>query len=954
MHHNIRDVIIQKLKSRTFIVGLIFVLLFSLVAGRVFYLQIVRGEDYLSGFKMKIQKTQEVKSTRGNIYDRNGKLLAYDELAYSVTIEDTGAFDSLSNNKKNDALNNTILDVFSILDQNGDTIASYFNITLDDSGNYEFTDDEGSSRNRFIADVYGAKSFDDLTKKQQNATADDIMNYVCSDDRYHINIDKVGKNDALRIVNIRYAMTQINYTKYLVTTIAKDVSDETVSMIKENSSKLEGISITEESLRRYPDAKYFASVIGYTGVISTEEYEEYSKESDSYSLNDIVGKAGIEQIMDQKLQGRKGEKTFYVDSMGNILKTASETEPTAGNDLYLTIDHDLQVAAYNLLEQKLAGIVYSKIIPALTYDPHTADKTTNIAIPIGDVYINMFENLVLDVSAFPDAADGTVQKQVYQTFTGKQESVLSFVTSEIQNATGTATGLGEEKEAYLRYVVDDILEAKGILNSDKIDTADATYEAWEKEGSISLKDYLEYAISQDWIDTAVLNEKTGSESKYSDSAEILSDIAAYIGSILPDDISFTRTIYHYMVLEGSVSGAQVCMMLYEQGVLAEDQASYAALASGSMSPYDFIRSKIQSLELTPSQIAVEPCTASCVITDPNNGDVLACVSYPGYDNNRLSNTMDSAYYNKLLKDKSQPLYNHATQERTAPGSTFKMVSAMAGLDSGILTGDTTIQCTGIFEKITPSPKCWIYSGAHGYLGVSEAIMRSCNCFFFEVGYELGLDEENNYSSDRGTEALAKYAAEFGLDSTSGIEIPEVKPQISDSDSVRSAIGQGTNNYTTSQLARYVSAIANEGTVYNLTLLDKLTDTKGNVIEDYQTDVYNEIQTSQMNWNLIRNGMEAMVSSASQFTTLSRMDFSMAGKTGTAQQSEVHPDHCLFVGYAPSETPQIAFAIRIANGYTSAYTCEIASNLVQYYFNLTDESALLNGTASDVGENTIED
>ena len=240
------------------------------------------------------------------------------------------------------------------------------------------------------------------------------------------------------------------------------------------------------------------------------------------------------------------------------------------------------------------------------------------------------------------------------------------------------------------------------------------------------------------------------------------------------------------------------------------------LKAGNVGAYDFMRSKIQSLEITPGQLGLEPCTGSLVATDPNTGEVLACVSYPGYDNNRLANTMDSDYYSKLLTNQSRPFYNNATQEKTAPGSTYKPLSAIAGLTEGVIDVNTYLPCAGVYKKVTPNPKCWIYPSSHGNLNVSQGIQHSCNDFFYEVGYRLGLNNvgdskldsdtsdgkstQNYYSSERGIAKLQKYAEEFGLGDTSGMEIPESDPQISDDNSVLSAIGQGTNNYTTSQLA----------------------------------------------------------------------------------------------------------------------------------------------------------
>ena len=312
---------------------LVIFLMFTGLISRVFYLQIVNGEKYLDDFKLQIQKTQEIKATRGNIYDRNGNLLAYNELAFSVTIEDTGDFDIYSNEKKNEKMNKNILDLLNILEKNGDSTVTYLGIILDTNNNFAFTSESETSRHRLIADVYGARSYNDLTEAQAKSTPEKLIEYLCSDQRYDIDMEELGKETALKLVNVRYAMSTIAYSKYLVTTVAKDVSDETVAEVKENADTLVGISVSQETLRRYNNSEYFSSVIGYTGVISTEEYETLSEQDSSYSRNDIVGKAGIEQSMDQVLQGTKGKTTFYVDNMGTVLDTSEVIDPVAGNDL---------------------------------------------------------------------------------------------------------------------------------------------------------------------------------------------------------------------------------------------------------------------------------------------------------------------------------------------------------------------------------------------------------------------------------------------------------------------------------------------------------------------------------------------------------------------------------------------------------------------------------------------
>lgn len=964
MFSRIKEWIMEIIKSRLFVTVIAFCVLFAILIQRVFYLQIVKGQYYLDNYKLQIRKTREVPGTRGNIYDRNGELLAYNELAYSVTIEDNGDYSSMTLKEKNKIINETVEEVIDIVESNGDTVISDFGIILNTSGNYEFAAQNETSKLRFLADIYGYQTIDELTDKEENASADDIINYLCEDERYGYGIDQssMEKSRILKMVNIRYAISLNSFQKYIPTTIASNVSDETVAEIMENSARLQGVNIAEDSLRRYTDSKYFASLIGYTGKISQEEYNEKKESSKEYTLTDIVGKSGLEQTMDEELQGTKGKEIVYVDSVGNVIETEKKTDAVAGNDLYLTIDKNLQEATYQIIEEKLAGILVSRIQNIMNYDPASAGDSSKIIIPIDDVYHALFANEVIDTKHFSSTDAKETEKKVEALVAEKKASCIAEVMSQLRDpAAASYKSLSKEMQAYMNYIADDLLmDQAGILSSDAIDTSDKTYIAWTKDETISLYEYLNYAISKNWINLSEIPQAETEQEKYSDLNEIYGQILTYLEQTLPSDSTFEKLVYRYMIKANELKGKDICRILYEQNVIAFDEGQYQGLESGQIDPYNFLVGKISSLEITPAQLALEPCSGSAVVTDVNTGEVLACVSYPGYDNNRLANTMDSAYYNKLANDLSSPFYNTATQERTAPGSTYKMLTSVAALTEGIITPSDGVVCEGIFEKVFPNPKCWISPGAHGWLDVTGALQHSCNIFYYEMGYELGVTESEDkkgedgkpaktYSSDLGIEKLTKYAEMFGLNEKSGLEISESKPQISDTDSVLSAIGQGTNNYTTSQLARYVTAVANRGKVFQLSLLDKTVDKKGNVVKDYQPELRNEItEVSDSTWNAVQQGMEDMVSTTGTFDSLRLEGFQMAGKTGTAQQSETHPDHALFVGYAPSENPEIAVSVRIANGYNSSYTAEIGRDIVKYKYHLGDTEDIVTGSASMLG------
>ena len=930
------------MKSRLVVLILVFCMTSLVLIGRLFYLQIVRGEDYLENYELQIRRTNEIAATRGNIYDRNGNLIAYNELAYSVTIADTVSTDTGAD-EKNEILNNILDSVLTIVEANGDSVIDNFGIILDSSGTYQFAETNETLRLRFVADVYGRSYTDDLLPEERNQTAAGIMHYLCSE-RYGLDDSDADPAYILKMVNMRYAMGLNSYQQYLSTTIAYDVSDETVAAIMENQDSLTGVDVEETSLRRYPDGEYFASIIGYTGQISQEEYDALSDEDKKrYSLSDIVGKTGIEQTYDSMLQGEKGEATFYVDNLGKVTETVSTKDPKAGNDVYLSIDKDLQISAYKLLEEKIAGILLSKLTNILEYDPASEEDASDIIIPVSDAYHAFIANEVIDMDHFGTDDAGTAEKAVYSVFQQRRESVLGEIMSQLNDPNAPAyRELPDDMQAYMSYIYRDLLtNTVGILMADEIDETDETYTAWTSDETINLYTYLNYAISQNWVDTTRLGSST-----YSSSEEIYQEILAYLEEYLKQDSDFDKLLYEYLIKSGSITGTQICAIVYEQGVLPMDETVYRGRLNGSVDSFSWLRSKIESLEITPGQLALEPCSGGLVVTDPNTGDVLACVSYPGYDNNRLANTMDSAYYNQLNTGTARTFYNRATQEKTAPGSTYKMVSATAGLEEGIVDGDTIIYCNGEFDTVTPSPRCWIHPSGHGGLDIVGAIENSCNIFFYTIGYELGLDSAGNYDSGQGIDLLAKYARMYGLGEKSGLEIDEAEPEISDEYSVQSAIGQGTSNFTVSQLNRYVTAVANKGTIYDLTLVDKITDADGNLLRDNEAEVTGTMDdVSASTWDMLHEGMERMVSS---HATFSGLNFTMAGKTGTAQQNSLHPDHALFVGYAPADSPEIAIATRITHGYNSGYASEIGRDVANIYFNPELADELITGRAADLG------
>lgn len=959
--------LIKKIQlKRTTVVILVFIAMAFILIRQIFELQIIQGENYISEFENRITKTRVLKSTRGNIYDRNGEMVASNILSYSLTFEDNGSYETTR--EKNLTLNGVAYRVLQILSENGDSLSGDFHIVLDENGNYAFDVGEGFTLSRFKADIYGHPLIDDLTKEQASATAEDMMNYLTGSDGFSIVLygedayapeeleqyglpKELSKQEILDIASMRYKLNTNSFQKYMAVTIATNVSESTVAAVMENQSQLQGIDVIEDSVRQYIDDESMGPVLGYTGQASAEELETLKEENPDYSNDAVIGKAGIEQHMEQFLHGTDGQETVTVDNLGKVLKIDENTivPPVAGNDVYLSIDSDWQSAIYQILKQRVAGVLLTRIENTKKFDFEGVKDASQISVPIYDVYNALVANSVIDIEKFNDQDASDTEKNLYAKFQQKQQEVFDTITNRLTGDNPPAyKDESEEVQEYLTYICDTVLrDTLGVISKDAVDTSDPTYLAWAEEESISLREYLNYAAGQNWIDISVISPK----GEYLDSAEIYQAMTSYIVDYLKTDLGFSKLLYKYLLMNDQISGQDLCLVLYEQGVLSKEDEAYSRLASGELNSYDFMINKIANLEIEPAQLALKPCSASAVVTDVNTGKVLACVSYPGYDNNRLSNEMDTDYYTRLSLDLSSPFFNKATQQTTAPGSTLKLLSAVTGMMENLIDDGTYIECTGKFDLVNPPINCWNKSG-HGSLEIRGAIEQSCNYYFNMIGFEAGKNEKDEFSENLSLSKLQKYAEEFGLDENTGIEISEATPHVSDSKAVPSYIGQGNHLYTTSQLARYATALATSGIVYDLSLLDKVTDSQGQTQKTYEPVVKSEMtDVPSYVWEDIHDGMRRVVQTHEQFNGLG---VALSGKTGTAEIDYRQPNHGLFIGYAPSDQPQYAVAVRIANGYSSGNACTTANDIMEYIFDLADKDTILTGYASTDVSNTSND
>lgn len=904
--------------SRVIPFVLIMVTLFGVLIYRLFVLQIVNGEYYKNSYNLKAEKTVAIEGYRGNIYDCEGRLLAYSELAYSVIIEDCGYYES--SKVKHEVLNGIINDTVNIIESHGDSVDYDFPIKYE-KNKYVFTISDNALL-RFLRDIYGHSTISQLTEEERNATATQVVKYLM--ERYKINqsveTDHYDSEMVLKIIYIRYTLAQSSYKRYISYTVASNVSKETMASILENSDKLIGVTIEQDYIRKYNYGTYIAHIIGYTGKVSPTELEDLQLIDPSYEATDIIGKAGIEAEFETILAGKKGYETILVDNVGRVMEVVETVNATVGNDVYLTIDAEYQKDLYHLVEKRIAETLISRI-----YDQNTNRYNGQIVIPTTDVIAAMINNNLISMDLIETSTTPSATA-TYNTFIKQKEAILALIEKEIYRSTPYNNLSDDMKTSITR--VRRLLIDNDIINANKIDLDNPIQKQWS-EGTISFSDYLKNAILNDWIN--IYNLDVSSE--YPTTDEVIAAISKEAIYLITNDETFSKSIYNNLIKSNKISSKNICLILMEQNAIPYTDSEYASIKNGG-SIYKFIIDKLKSLELKPSDLALDPCSASCVVEDPKTGRLIAMVTYPSYDINKFSGTIDAEYYDKLLNDASTPLVNRSTQTKVAPGSTYKPLIAVAGLNEGVINAYTTTQCDGIFDKITPNIKCHIYPGKHGELSLKQAMNISCNEYFCNIGYNLSLQSNGTLNFNKGLATIQEYAKLLGLGTKTGIQIPESSPQVSDYNPVASSIGQGTNAYTALNLARYATTIATSGTVYNTSIVLKTVDSttgKQNYIEP-SIEYHNQI--SGTIWTAVRDSMHEVMSQ-NYSPVAENIPYKLFGKSGTAEENKNRANHANFIcfSYDENNNPDLVVSTVIPYGYTAANAAILSYYAMCEYYDI---------------------
>lgn len=356
----------------------------------------------------------------------------------------------------------------------------------------------------------------------------------------------------------------------------------------------------------------------------------------------------------------------------------------------------------------------------------------------------------------------------------------------------------------------------------------------------------------------------------------------------------------------------------------------------------------------------EAKAGAAVVMNVKTGEILAMASYPDYEPELFVNGISQKKLDEY--NKGDNIFNRAISGVYAPGSTFKMITAIAGLETGAITPTEKINDVGVYKK-AHEPACWIwnsYGMTHGWLNVTDAIIHSCNYFFYEVGYRVTIDN------------IAKYAKYYGLGQKTNIELPmEEEGVVATRDKAKergdewqigetlsAAIGQSYNSYTPIQMAKYISMLANGGKPIDVSIVKSVIDVNGNQISKEEITKFvnaklglekqekEDLNIKKENLEAILKGMKGVTSEegGTAYSTFADFNIELGGKTGSAQTDVNGKVNGWFVGFAPYDEPEVAVVVLVENAGSGSYTAEVARDILQEYFGMNMEKVEENLTA----------
>ena len=634
----------------------------------------------------------------------------------------------------------------------------------------------------------------------------------------------------------------------------------------------------------------------------------------------------------------------------------------------LTRETTIKAARGNILDSSGEKLVSTKLVYNVEiYKTKVDNQTLNNALLLfaqtleqnGDTYVDNFPITVEPYAFKNETTAQTFKEQNKLDSSYDAEACFNYFKSKYEVTTENVQDA--RKIITLRYEI----EKDGYSNTKSVELA-------SNISNGSLAKLNEMSSSFPGINT------TSEPTLYYPYGLLASHILGYVGPISEDELKANPDDYDQNDITGKTGIEQVLEKYLKgtdgikqidmsvDGIVTDEYIAEEAKAGADVMltidaslqkiTEDALEKNIQMMqngELKDAQMAKE---GAAVVLNVKTGEILAMASYPNYDPSLFIDGISTENWNNYLNAEDHPLMNKAISSISPPGSTFKMVTAIAGLESGAIDVNTKINDTGVYRFYKDyQPRCW-KSGGHGWLNVTKAIEVSCNYFFYETGRRTGIDR------------LVQVASAFGLGQKTGIELPgeeagvlasrdTMSPWV-DGYTVQAAIGQLNNSFTPLQMAKYVAMVANGGKNLDVTIIKSVTSSDGTEISKDEIENYvneklgisgnsgSDINISDENIKAVKEGMRGVTSdgSGTAYSYFKDFNVEVGGKTGSATTDTNGNANAWFVGFAPYDDPEIAVAVYIKDGQHGASTAVTAREIFAQYFGMNSASITEDMTA----------
>ncbi|OOB80040.1 MAG: hypothetical protein BEN19_07025 [Epulopiscium sp. Nuni2H_MBin003] len=1020
------------LQSRIFILFSAITVAFAIVLLRFYQLQIIEYSSYINKVQQGVERTVQISATRGLIYDRYGRVLASNEPTYVITVD-------LQVKQTTEELNNTLLRVLEVLEKNGDTFIDEIPITNNEP--FQYTT---GSLSQFLYKI----PYNNEEHRQEllKLSAEDLITYL----RKEFSIsDDISAKDARDIIAIRTTMYSYTYQRYKSPTIAINISEESAVYFTENYANFPGINVEFDSIRVYPYGEIMGNIIGYTRTMTDTLYKELKDKG--YDENDVVGHEGIEKSMEEILKGQDGEELIEVDTLGRKINTISEISAIKGNDIFLTIDIDLQQDVFTSIETRLSEALIVRL---------NNSKSGIQPVTVREILISMIECSQLLVSKMEDAPSDSISKEIYTSLTNEynqldviikedltlQNLLLQWVTNENSHLSdnqiilamheqGTLhlddktiesiktgnyidskniivsqlqqghlkpsqmaidpfsaavtvvdvnTGevlamvgypsvdsnmLANNFNSYYSTLFDDrsmlwnrsimTIKAPGsifkmvtataglveeVINPTTHITCTGLYpHAGEPEpacwiypmtggghGSIDLQKALEVSCNYYFYEVAHRLELKYPESYGGIDAlteyALMYGLGESTGVELPEKFPNIST-------PDSVVKQSVNSILSSIKNMSEESLENRVKDVSSMFNKDLFSDNFYNTDDIQMQVLyqirhdtnrnLEPIIKKSIEEDIDNIVRMAFNSMQGYLQLNIDNVVDDII-EKTMNDKSS-----RTLESKARDVLKEHLHIMIGESTVNIIEDATrdIDINAVLE---------IYEKSYLALYDKE-LKENTNPQLKEFLYNELQDISSN---EKKYEAIVQEQIKVGLiDVIAYYLLQNVIMEWNEGITVRTAIGQGYNAFSPIQMARYVAAVANGETVYDLKIVGGIYDNKQDLGYIPTNDKVNsELDIDPSYIEEIHQGMLRVTqgSAGTSRNLFSDFPIDIAGKTGTAQ--EASHTHSWFAGFAPADNPQIVVVTTVYNeDNLGSFGSQIAKDVFASYFNINTTS-----------------